>query len=135
MQITANINEFLIIYPQFNTDVLKPIATYYLNDTIAWADCKWDLRRFGCRINTAIYLLTAHRTFINAQAQKGTNGQGGKVASASVGEVSVSYATIPASDNFDYWLSLSPYGLELLALIETISGMPKYYGGSFERVL
>ena len=134
MQITANINEFLLIYPQFNTDILKPIATYYLNDNIAWAECKWDLKRFGCRLNTAIYLLTAHRTFLNSQAQAGQEGQGGKVASASVGEVSVSYATMPTNDTFDYWLTLSPYGQELAALLNMLSGLPKYYGGSFERV-
>lgn len=132
--ITANIDEFLSIYPQFNTLILKPIAEYYLNDTIAWARCKWDLRRFGCRVNTIIYLMTAHRTFLNAQAQQGKAGQGGKVASANVDGVSVSYIAMPSSDTLNYWLSLSPYGQELAAMLDIYDGLPKYYGGSFERV-
>lgn len=134
MHITANINEFLLIYPQFNTDVLKPIAEYYLADNIGWASCKWDLKLFGCRLNTVLYLLTANRTYLNAQAQAGQAGQGGKVASANVDGVSVSYTAMPSADAFDYWLSLSPYGQELAAILDMISGLPKYYGGSFERV-
>ena len=134
MTITATLEKFFEIYPQFNTDTYKNIATYYFNDDVAWAEMSWDIKRFGFRINTAIYLLTAHRTFLNQQAQTGTDGQGGKVASASVGEVSVSYASMPAKNDFYYWLSLSPYGIELAALMDTIAGLPQYVGGSFERV-
>lgn len=132
--ITANITQFLLIYPQFNTEELKPIAEYYLSDTISWAQKSWALKRFGGRLNTAIYLLTAHRTFLNSQAQTGQAGQSGKVASASADGVSVSYAQMPGSDNFDYWLSLSPYGLELAALLDLLTTVPQYTGGSFERV-
>lgn len=134
MQITANINEFLTLYPQFNTDVLRPIATFCLNDNIVWAKCNWDLARFGARINTVIYLLTAHRAFLSGKAQTGQAGQGGQVASANVDGVSVAYVQMPAKDAFSYWLSLSPYGIELSALLEMISGLPAYIGGSFERV-
>lgn len=134
MAITATLQQFLLIYPQFNTDTYREIAAYYFNDNVAWAENSWDIKRFGGRINTAIYLLTAHRTFLNQQAQTGQDGQGGKVASASVGEVSVSYASMPANNDFNYWLSLSPYGIELAALLDTIAGLPQYVGGSFERV-
>jgi len=129
------IEEFFALYPQFNNDECRAAATYYLSDNIAWAQCKWDLKRFGCRLKTAIYLLTAHRTFLNRQAQTGQSGQGGKVASATVDGVSISYTAMPAADALDYWLTLSPYGLELAALLNMLSGLPAYYGGSFERVL
>lgn len=134
MQITANINDFLVLYPQFNTDALRPIATFCLDDTIIWAKCNWDLPRFGARINSIIYLLTAHRTLLSGTAQTGQAGQGGQVASANVDGVSISYVQMPAKDAFSYWLSLSPYGIELCAMLEMISGLPSYIGGSFERV-
>lgn len=134
MNITANIDEFLIIYPNFNTLEIKPIATFYFNDTVAWAKTQWDLRRFGARLNNAIYLLTAHRVYLNIQSRTGQAGQGGKVASATVDGVSVSYTQMPSTDNFNYWLSLSPYGIELAALLDTLSPVPSYIGGSFERV-
>lgn len=132
--LNANYQQFLSIYPQFNTDTFSDISEFYFNDTYGWAVDEWEIKTFKSRINSAIYLMTAHRLILNKNAQTGQNGQGGKVASASVGEVSVSYESIPSMDKFSYWLSLSPYGLELLALLETLTATPKYYGGGFNRV-
>ena len=134
MKITANIEEFLSVFVQFDTDTLRPLAVYYLNNTIVWAVNNWDLKCFGGQINHIIYLMTAHRVFLGSQSQSGQAGQGGRVASANVDSVSVSYSPMPSRDSFTYWLSLSPYGQELAAMLEMLDGLPKYYGGSFERV-
>lgn len=133
-KITATLDEFYIIFPQFNTEDYAPVCSFYFNDTMAWAADNWELNIFKTRLNYAIYLMTAHRSFLNKSAQTAQAGQGGKVASASVGEVSVTYETIPNLDKLSYWLSLSPYGLELLGLLETLSTVPQFYGGSLEKV-
>ena len=132
--LAANLEEFLNIFPQFNTPEYSGMSGFYFNDTYYWACDEWDIKTFKSRINMAIYLMTAHRLTLNKIAQTGQDGQGGKVSSASVGEVSVSYESIPNADKFTYWLSLSPYGLELLGLLETLTAIPKYYGGGFNRV-
>lgn len=121
----------MAVYPQFAE---SPAAEYYFNDTVSWAQTRWNLSRFGSRVNTAVYLLTAHRLYLSTLANSGQAGQGSKVASANVDGVSVSFSTMPNTNNLNYWLSLSPYGIELAALLDTLCGLPDYTGGSFERV-
>ena len=130
--ITANLTQFLNIFPQFNNPDMP--SQYYFDDTYVWAVDNWNINVFGSRINMAIYLMTAHRLTLMFNAQTNQSGQGGKVASATVGQVSVSYEAMPKADKFDYWLSLSPYGLELLGMLQTLTASPKYYGGSLTRV-
>lgn len=132
--LTANLEEFLNIFPQFNTPEYSGMSGFYFNDTYYWACDEWDIKTFKSRINMAIYLMTAHRLTLNYNAQKGLSGQGGKVSSATVGSVSTTFESIPNSNKFDYWLSLSPYGLDLLGLLETLTACPEYTGGSITRV-
>lgn len=130
--LTATYQQFLTLYPQFaNADYQ---SDYYYNDTYAWAVDNWDINAFKSRINIAIYLMTAHRLTLVYNAKNNQSGQGGKISSATVGSVSTSFEAIPNASKFDYWLSLSPYGLDLLGLLETLTACPKYIGGSLTRV-
>lgn len=87
-----------------------------------------------CRLH-AIYLLAAH---LQALTDKMANGQGGAplgfATSASIDKVSVSVAAPPTKNAFQYWLSMTPYGLELWAIIAAQSGIGQYFGGEFEDV-
>lgn len=132
--LNATYQRFLQLYPQFDNDFFSDISEYIFDDTYAWAVESWELCTFASRINSAIYLLTAHRLTLHKNAQTNESGQGGKVASASVGEVSVNYEAMPNADKFSYWLSLTPYGLDLLGLLEILTGGVKYYGGTLTRV-
>jgi len=134
--ITANIEEFFMLYPQFNNEQTAQMSAYYLNVSINHAQRRWELCRFGCRLNEAIYLLTAHKVAVNQQLQsgQGAGGQNGQVASANVGEVSVSYNNYHAKNALEYEYSLTPYGLQFLALLNEISPLPQYIGGSLERI-
>ena len=84
-----------------------------------------------------VYLATAHQMFLNLNPNMATVG---KTASATEGSVSASFVTPPQFKNWlDYWLSLSPYGIELMALLAQVQPpMPKrptgnypYYGSGF----
>lgn len=136
--VIVSLDEFYREYCEFDTDEYKNICPYCFRtakNRIKIKNC--GRLRNENRVN-AIYLLTAHLSMLTYKnrAGHGTGGQGGQVASASVGEVSVSYVQIPAqNDTFSYWLGLTPYGLELLALYDTLTSVPFYIGGSFERVL
>lgn len=132
--ITANMQDFLAGFSEFNTAELLPLAEYYLPLSIKYAKHFWTLKQFGCMLDHAIYLYTAHKIFLKQQILKGAAGYGGKVASASVDGVSVAYENREQDDNSDYDLSRSPYGLELLGLADELCGMPQLLGGSFERV-
>lgn len=79
-----------------------------------------------------VYLATAHIAYMMANPDSFR-----AIASASEGSVSSSFALPPTKDLFQYYLSLTPYGLELLAILATVQPpMPKrprnvfpYYGG------
>lgn len=135
--VIVSLAEFYQEYPQFNTEEYSTICP------ICFRRAKGRIKIRNCgrlRDNDrkdAIYLFTAHLSLLTYKNRtgQGNSGGAGQVASASVGEVSVSYVPIPNEDAWSYWLALTPYGLELLALLEGLTAVPMYGGGSMERVL
>ena len=66
------------------------------------------------------FMLTAHYLCIEGKAEVvGINRSNGVVSSSSIDGVSVSYATMPYKDNFQYFFSQTPYGQEYLAYINS----------------
>lgn len=134
--VIVSLDEFYREYPEFNTEAYQNICPICFRR----AKCRIGIKNTcflkDCKRIEIIYLLTAHLSVLSLRAQSGQGGaQGsGQVASASVGEVSVSYVQIPGLDSWSYWLSSTPYGLELLALLDSLSAMGFYFGGTLERV-
>ena len=62
-----------------------------------------------------VYLATAHIAYIMAHPDKFR-----ALSSASEGSVSASFALPPTKDLFQYYLSLTPYGMELMAILSTV---------------
>lgn len=83
-----------------------------------------------------VYLATAHALYLQLNPDIVSNG---KVKSATEGSVSASFENPAYKGWFDYYLSLSPYGLELLAILSRVQPvMPDkpcniypYYGVGF----
>ena len=55
------------------------------------------------------------------------------IQSATEGSVGVSMTPPPAKSAFGYWLSTTPYGLQLRALLGVLAGPGLYVGASMER--
>lgn len=137
--VTVSLTEFYAEYPEFNTDQYKDICPVALRQSKNFISLKNCGRLKDEQRKSAIYLMTAHLSVLSLRnrsgAASGSGAAAGIVASAAVGEVNISYQQIPADDNmFDYWLATTPYGLELLAMLEMLSTIPFYVGGSLERV-
>ncbi len=138
--VIVSLAEFYTEYPEFNTEVYKTICPRSFRMAKIYIPIKNNCFLKDEQRKTAIYLLTAHLSLLNFNAANGvTAGSGGSsgggvVQSASVGEVSVSYAQIPNMDDWSYWLAQTPYGQELLAFFELFASGPVYIGGSLERV-
>ena len=132
--ITVSIDEFYTYFPEFNTEEYTETAVSALSRAQIYISLLNTGRLTDERRKLAVYLLTAHIAVLMYKNQTG-EGAAGQIAGASVGEVSVSYFQTPAQeDEFEYWLGLTPYGLELLALLNTLTSVPFYIGGSYERV-
>lgn len=91
----------------------------------------------NCLVNSAtiknmIYLMTAHLAQINSSLANGKDV--GQISSASVGGVSVSKVVPKNTTELDYWLNTTPYGMQLLATLSSLSAIGLYIGGQKENV-
>ena len=89
-----------------------------------------------CMQKQLTYLMTAHLVSLESNNASGNSSSigCGQVASASVGGVSVSKALPNNRTELDYWLNMTPYGMQLLALLSMLSGVGFYIGGQRENV-
>lgn len=120
--IQFNEAEFRCCFPQFASDVTFPSVQLR---------CSWDgatdiIRNqpycSGFRPNQlsrALDLLTAHLASLGAQVATGSNTA--LVQTATIDKVSVSIVPPPAPNQWQWWLNQTPYGQQLLVLLQVAS--------------
>jgi hypothetical protein len=84
----------------------------------------------------ALNYMTAHLLFIADQAASGETG--GVLTGATIDKISVSLEPPPQTNQWQWWLNQSPYGQELLALLQVASVGGRFYNpamvqGAFRR--
>ena len=132
MLIPLNISEFRINFPVYANETAYPdsllSAQYEIGKCfVADNDCTMPE---SCR-EYALQLMLSH--LLNIRGRVNGGAATGIVTSASEGAVSVSLSEPPTTSTWGYWLSSSPYGMELLSMlsVQAVGGM--YVGGSPER--
>lgn len=130
------VDKFMLIYPEFkpllNTgDPVKDAENKaYLKIVLQKISCLYpefnELEK--CKQSLPYLMLVAHYLAMSGRASNlGITGANGLVANSSVGDVSIGYEPSPYSsgdtDEFRYWLSLTPYGKEYLAWLARQSGL------------
>ncbi|MDW0617876.1 DUF4054 domain-containing protein [Mannheimia haemolytica] len=127
-----NITDFRTMYPIFE-DLDDSMIELWAEVAEEHLKASWVLN--GKRLDIAMKLMTAHLLHINVgtESDGGSAQNGGIVASASEGSVSVSFATPPTKNAWQHWLAGSPYGLQLWALLKQWSAGGFYIGGLPER--
>lgn len=125
--ITVNPTTFRQLFPAFKKLSDETIAMLYcgvgayISTTVGAIGLDKQLQTRG------VYLATAHLAYMAANPDKFR-----QMSSASEGSVSASFATPPTKDIRDYWLSLSPYGMELLYILSTVQPpVPRKPGGIY----
>lgn len=83
-----------------------------------------------CR-GQALMAMLAHLLYIQDQVKAGN--QARVINSATEGKVSVSLAEPPYSSNFSYWLNCSPYGPQVLAMLEVAFAGGGWVGDGLPR--
>jgi len=132
-QHTLDIPAFRLAFPAFASESAYPDATI----TLRWGDATVFLGAYdGCLLSgvglqSALNYLTAH---LLASFTLIAQGQTSVVVTGStVDKVSVSLQPPPAKTGWQWWLSTTPYGLQLWALLSARSAGGYYVGGRPER--
>lgn len=129
-------------YPEATLQAWWNTAISYISptQTLNW----WEVGQTAGNDNTpqqlAINLMTAHLIFISGLIANGKASPGGGiVSSATIDKITVSTVPPPVKSQWQWWLSQSPYGANLLALLSLKSTGGFYIGGrpelaAFRRV-
>ena len=132
--------EFRLAFPAFANETTFPtvmlqrywdMAICYVDDCGSYGWLQGECRRL------AINLMTAHLLAISVLIAAGQTP--GLVQSSTIDKISVSLTPPPLKNQWQWWLSTTPYGAELLALLQTRSVGGWYIGGrpelsAFRRV-
>lgn len=82
----------------------------------------------------ALYLMTAHLLQLqNIIAQNNYSGQPGIVQAATVDSVAITLQPPPVRGQWRWWLNTTPYGAQLVALLDGLSVGGFFVGGLPER--
>ena len=137
MTTAYNDTNFRAQFPAFANATTYPMAVLSSNWSMGTnyvsvnnGVCSWNVTASG-QSQLANDLLCAHITYLFTNMANGQNV--GVVTGAAEGSVNVTFMPPPAKGAFQFWLSTSPYGLQLRALLKAVAGVGLYVGGSPER--
>lgn len=97
-------------------------ATYYISDVGNFGSLQGDARQY------AINLLVAHLVYISQLVASGTVPY--VLGASSIDKVSITAVPPPLKNQWGWWMSISPYGQQLWALLQAKSVGGFYIGGS-----
>lgn len=137
--VTLTVDRFLQDFPEFSS-VDHTLLQGYINRAVMYVSSYYnntcitaDQRLLMIELMTAHITTITSTTSSSGQATTGAQANG-YISSSHIHDVSISKTPPPIGDNLEYWLSLSSYGLQLLALFSSFPNVT-YFGGSQVRAL
>lgn len=136
-KIPLNVDKFRLAIPEFADPTKYPDELIELY----WDQATCILEDYGCECREMqLFLATAHLLRLHQNIlMKPGNKQGGFVQSSTVDKVSVSRVAPPVADMWEWWWSQTPYGQQLLAMLQSelvggfgVGGLPE--GDAFRKV-
>lgn len=131
--ITLDIAKFRTLFPAYANVTTYPDATVTMNwetSTLYVSAEDYGYLQGESRAR-ALYLLTAHLFRLSDIISSGQTP--GLLSAASIDKISVTLTPPPLKSQFHWWLSLTPYGQQLLALLRVHAMGGFFVGGSAER--
>lgn len=134
--IQIDIPVFRTIYQQFLSPIAFPDALIQAQFDMATGYISPN--EYGCMTTAvrtqALYLMTAHLLALGVIIAAGNyTGRPGVLQGATIDKVSVTLQPPPLRSQWAWWLNLTPYGAQLLALLDMQSVGGFYVGGLPER--
>lgn len=128
-----DVDQFRIDFPMFSDKTLFPDARlqmYWDWATCYISDCDYGYLHGSCRY-FAIELMVAHLAQLNIIIAAGETP--GQVIGATISKISVTLQGSPNPNQWQWWLNQTPFGQQLLALLQAKAVGGFYIGGSPER--
>lgn len=121
-------------YPQSTLQMYWNTATCYISDRFGGCYCGGLKPK---QQTLALNLMTAHLLALSGLIASGETP--GILTGATIDKITVSIEPPPATNQWQYWLQTTPYGQQLLALLQLVSVGGTYVGGvpelaAFRRV-
>ncbi|MDE2100258.1 MAG: DUF4054 domain-containing protein [Patescibacteria group bacterium] len=121
--IVFNYSTFNGLFPELTATVSASAAQAYFNSATAYVSNQYG----GCytalmsvaQQTQALYLMTAHLAYIASTITEGQTP--GVMTAATVDKISVTLEPPPLANQWQYWLQSTPYGQQLLALLQIAS--------------
>lgn len=126
-----NSSTFRLAFPEFRLETDASLQVNFGMATAYFGDVDGLLLE-GQGLQSCLELMTAH---ILKLSQMAANGETipGPVTSSRIDRISVQFAAPPYKDGWSWWLSQTPYGVQLWALLSMLAGGGLYIGGAPER--
>lgn len=129
-----DVDEFREQFPAFADEAAFPDATLqqYWNAATCYVtpvDFCWLQ---GDCLQSALNIMTAHLTALSVLIAQGQNPA--FITSATIDKISVAIQPLTEMNEWQRWLSATPYGAQLLALLQVKSAGGFYIGGLPETV-
>lgn len=134
MEHTLDIAAFRVMFPAFADPVLYPdaqLTAWWSIATCAISDVD-NCELSGDCLQTILNLMLAHLGLIFTRAADGNTATGVQIAAA-IDKVSIGYAAPPYKSGWQAWLSQTPYGLTLWAMLGAMASGGFYIGGMPEQ--
>lgn len=113
-------------YPDAKLEMYFTMATAYISDQTG--GCYPFMKRMKLAQQTlALDLMTAHIAFINNIIAASPTQNTGITTGATIDKISVTLLPPPSPNGWRFWLNQSPYGQQLLALLELASAGGFYF--------
>ena len=123
-----DIAKFRAVFTQFASDTLYPDALITFWADFAKCELSESCLLFGDCYDNALMLVVAHILTLMTTAAQG-NGQTGALTSAAIDKVSVGYTAPPYQSGWQYWLTQTPYGVQLWSLLSVLAAGGFYVNG------
>ena len=129
--VTFNYAQFIERFPEYSDTTLYSqsilqgwwdIAIFYVSNIANCGTVQDDKRQY------AIELMMAHLIFLSLLIAGGQ--VPGLVDAATIDKISVTLVKPPETNQWQWWLNISPYGQQLLALLQVNSVGGYYIGGA-----
>lgn len=120
MTLTPVVADFRAMLPAFANPVVYPdnvILLQFDTATNYISDKNYGILNGNARLS-ALYNMTAHLMQLNNMIADNNGAAPGMVTDAKVGAVAVTLKPPPVANQYQWWLSLTPYGQALLAQLK-----------------